>query len=171
MYKRQGIGYEENSVDVGLIYAIVTHVALEVGLETEKASRSAVFNVQSSYYTLLFGMIADGTDEVKFHVIQAMANQLRYPNVHTHWFNFAFKLLFESENWPSGENYNVQEIILRALMERIIVHKPHPWGIVRTFVDLLKQDNINLLEKPYIKEIPEVHTIIKNMQKYTISSS
>lgn len=165
-----GIGYDENSVDVGLIHAIVTHVAVEVGLEVERASKNAVFNVKSSYYTLLFGMLSDGNDEVKLHVIQAMVNQLRYSNVHTHWFNFALKLMFQSTEWPDDQLQTIQEVILRVLLERIIVNKPHPWGVVVTFMDLLRLEGPSMIEKPFVTSTPEIHTIIKNMQKYAISS-
>lgn len=166
-----GIGYDENNVDVNLIHAIVTHVAVEVGLEVEKASKNAVFNVKSSYYTLLFGLLSDGNDEVKFHIIQAMVNQLRYPNVHTHWFNFALKLMFQSDQWPDDQLSTIQEIILRSLLERIIVNKPHPWGVVVTFMDLLKLEGTKMIEKPFINDIPEIHAIMKNLQKYALTSS
>ena len=32
----------------------------------------------------------------------------------------------------------VQEQITRVLLERLIVNRPHPWGLLITFVELIK---------------------------------
>jgi CCR4-NOT transcription complex subunit 1 len=32
----------------------------------------------------------------------------------------------------------VQEAITRVLLERLIVHRPHPWGLLITFIELIK---------------------------------
>ena len=64
--------------------------------------------------------------------LNAIANQLRYPNNHTHYFSCVLLFLFET----CGEV--VQEQITRVLLERLIVHRPHPWGLLITFIELIK---------------------------------
>ena len=32
----------------------------------------------------------------------------------------------------------MQEAITRVLLERLIVHRPHPWGLLITFIELIK---------------------------------
>jgi hypothetical protein len=32
----------------------------------------------------------------------------------------------------------VQEQITRVLLERLIVNRPHPWGLLITFIELIK---------------------------------
>lgn len=34
----------------------------------------------------------------------------------------------------------VQEQITRVLLERLIVNRPHPWGLLITFIELIKVD-------------------------------
>lgn len=167
--KDNGIGFDTVSVDVKLINAIVLHVGIEAALEKQRTTANAVFNVKSSYYTLLADLLNDGTTEVRFHVVQAIANQLRYPNAHTQWFNYVLKNFFNSEEW--GENKTeIQEIIVRTLLERIVTNKPHCWGIIVTFTDLLKSTECSLMDLPFVKDVPEVELIIKHLSKYIVKT-
>lgn len=167
--KENGLDYDITSVDTKLLNAIVLHVGIEAAIEKQKTSATAIFNTKSSYYTLLENLISDGTTEVKFQVIQAMVNHLRYPNAHTLWFNYVLKRMFSSDAWGE-QTLEVQEIIVRSLLERIITNKPHCWGVVVTFTDFLKSEEFKLLELPFVKEIPEIELIFKNLSKYVVVS-
>jgi len=59
--------------------------------------------------------------EGKYILFNIMANQLRYPNSHTHFFSYVILNLF-----LEAENEQIQEQITRVLLERLIVHRPHP---------------------------------------------
>ena len=59
--------------------------------------------------------------EGRYHLMSAMANQLRYPNSHTRYFSMLVLLLF-----AEAEHEFLQEQITRVLLERLIVHRPHP---------------------------------------------
>lgn len=60
--------------------------------------------------------------EARYAVLNAIANQLRYPNSHTHYFSCVLLSLF-AEAKADG----VKEQITRVLLERLIVNRPHPW--------------------------------------------
>ncbi|EDO15208.1 hypothetical protein Kpol_458p1, partial [Vanderwaltozyma polyspora DSM 70294] len=169
---KSGIGYDYVSVDQKLVRAVVLHVGVEAGLESEKTSSGAIFNAKSSYYTLLFNLLNEGSSEVRFKVIEAMMEQLRYPNIHTHWFTFVLKNMFTSEEWGEQKS-EIQEIILRNIFERIIVNKPHPWGVTVLFTQLLNLNNVKLLSLPCVKKVPEIENILKILEKqtYNITSS
>jgi CCR4-NOT transcription complex subunit 1 len=59
--------------------------------------------------------------ECRYHLFNVMANQLRFPNSHTHYFSCVILLLF-----ADADNEYIQEQITRVLLERLIVHRPHP---------------------------------------------
>ena len=59
--------------------------------------------------------------EARYHLFNAMANQLRYPNSHTHYFSCVLLVLFSE-----ADNEFLQEQITRVLLERLIVHRQHP---------------------------------------------
>ena len=67
---------------------------------------------------------------------------LRFPNQHTHWFSSFLLNTFES----SGDE--VRESIVRVLLERVLASKPHPWGLLYTFSQLLADGR--LLEHEFI---------------------
>lgn len=166
---KNGIGYDYLSVNINVVRAIVVHVGIEVGFEYQRMSSSAVFNTKSAYYTLLFNMIHEGAVELQYQIIQVMVEQLRYPNVHTYWFIFALRNMFVSEEW--GEQLlGVQEIILRNLLERIIVNKPHAWGVSVVFTQLITSKEINLLELPFVKNLPEIANLLSPLYRHTSAS-
>lgn len=161
---RNGVGYDFLSIDAKAVRALVLHVGIEAGLET---SSSAIFNPESSYYALLFNLIDDGSLELKFQVLQVMVEQLRYPNIHTHFFMFVLLNMFTSKAF--GNNLpEVQEVMLRSLLERVVVNKPHPWGVTVLFSQLIRQEGDKLLELPFVKDVPEVDNVFKMLLKHTV---
>lgn len=109
-------------------------------------------------------LIGELDTEGRYLFLNAIANQLRYPNNHTHYFSFILLYLFAESNqvrisvgWYyigyllhfccSFQIYEnilcfhqeiIQEQITRVLLERLIVNKPHPWGLLITFIELIK---------------------------------
>ncbi|XP_045784647.1 CCR4-NOT transcription complex subunit 1-like [Maniola jurtina] len=62
--------------------------------------------------------------------LNAIANQLRYPNSHTHYFSCCLLYLF-------AEAVNIKEQITRVLFERFLAERPIPWGILVTLNKLV----------------------------------
>lgn len=46
----------------------------------------------------------------------------------------------------------IQEQITRVLLERLIVNRPHPWGLLITFIELIKV-NVHPFEKENRKKL------------------
>ena len=71
--------------------------------------------------------------EFRYHILNSMLNQLRYPNIHTYFFNCFFLQLFLDLNTTNESNNKLelllQEQITRVFLERLIVHRPHPVSI------------------------------------------
>jgi CCR4-NOT transcription complex subunit 1 len=44
----------------------------------------------------------------------------------------------------------------RVLLERFIVHRPHPWGALVTFIELLRNSKYEFWNKEFIRVAPEV---------------
>lgn len=72
--------------------------------------------------------------EGRYLFLTAMANHLRYPNQHTHYLSCAMLWLFKS----ASDKEIVREQMTRVLIERLIVNKPHPWGLLNTFYELIR---------------------------------
>ena len=118
--------------------------------------------MKSTHVSLLVDLMNHGLLEFKFHLINAIANQLRYPNSHTHWFVGIILHFFSSTTiWTQpGSKAVVQEIITRVLLERHIVNKPHPWGLTIVFTELVKNGDYGFFELPFVRTAePELRVV------------
>ena len=88
-----------------------------------------------------------------------MVLHLRYPNAHTHWFS-SFKLHLFHEI----ENDRFREVMTRVLLERFLVHRPHPWGALVTFIELLRNPKYDFWNHEFIRVAPEVTLLLETVR-------
>ena len=84
-----------------------------------------------------------------------MTLHLRYPNAHTYWFCSLLLHLF-----TEVEDEKFQEIMTRVLLERFMVHRPHPWGLIITLLEILKNRTYAFWDLPFVKAAPEVRSLL-----------
>lgn len=103
-----------------LISAIVVYIGVQANAIQQQQGKAA--SLQSSSALELFKQILGGLEsEGRYFLLNAMANQLRYPNNQTHFFSCILLFLF-----ADADQEILQEQITRILLERLIVHRPHP---------------------------------------------
>lgn len=83
---------------------------------------------------------------------------LRYPNAHTHWFSSMVLHLF-----TQVKDGRLGEIITRVLLERFIVHRPHPWGALATFIELLRNPKYEFAKQEFAHASREVTILLNNV--------
>lgn len=113
--------------------------------------------MSGSAETELFMMLVEGlNEEGRYHVLNAITNQLRYPNNHTHFFSCLLLFIF-----AEAPHEGLKEQITRVLLERLLANRPHPWGLLITFIELLKNPKYNFWRHsfahcdPYIERLFE----------------
>ncbi|CUM64513.1 uncharacterized protein PRCAT00002118001 [Priceomyces carsonii] len=154
-------GFDVVHYNVKLVNALVLHVGISA-VADRLPNNVRGFNTKTSHVALLVDLMNYGSLEFKFHLINAIANQLRYPNSHTHWFIGIILHFFSSSSiWATASNKAiVQEVITRVLLERRVVSKPHPWGLTIVFTELLKNGDYGFFDLPFVKDaIPELKNI------------
>jgi CCR4-NOT transcription complex subunit 1 len=109
-----------------LISAIVVYIGVQANAmqQQQQQQQGKAASLQSSSSLELFKQILGGLDsdtEGRYYLLNAMANQLRYPNNQTHFFSCILLFLF-----ADADQEILQEQITRILLERLIVHRPHP---------------------------------------------
>jgi CCR4-Not complex component, Not1/CCR4-NOT transcription complex subunit 1 CAF1-binding domain/Domain of unknown function (DUF3819)/CCR4-NOT transcription complex subunit 1 TTP binding domain len=87
----------------------------------------------SSSLDLFMEMLVSLDSEGRYCMLSAMVTFLRYPESHTCFFSQLIQSLFKETS--SGV---LKEAVVRVLLERLIVHRPHPWGLLVTFVSLIR---------------------------------
>ena len=137
-----------------LLHALVLYIGQTVlSIPTTKAGPT--FDPSSPQATLLTKLARELEPTARYHFLNAIANQLRYPNSHTHFYSYALLHLFGADHADQLES-DVRQQITRVLLERLIVHRPHPWGLIITLLELLKNPAYCFTELPFIKAAPEV---------------
>ena len=95
--------------------------------------------------------------EGRYIFISGLANQLRYPNKHTHIFSCIILFLFASVH----ANVTVKEQVIRVLLERLVVQRPHPWGLLVTFIEIMKNGKTyRLWNYPFAHSYPRITSIL-----------
>jgi CCR4-NOT transcription complex subunit 1 len=145
------------TADPSLIHAIAIYIGIAT-LGAEGAS-APLFDSEGSAAGLLEHLVKEFHPEARFHFISAIANQLRFPNTHTHFYSYALLHLFGPPN-EDQQQQEIQETITRVLLERLLVHRPHPWGLIITLLEILKNRNYAFWELPFVKAAPEVRSLL-----------
>ncbi|GAA0150692.1 mRNA polyadenylation factor [Lithospermum erythrorhizon] len=108
------------------------------------------------FQTLILELDTEG----RYLFLNAIANQLRYPNNHTHYFSFILLYLFSESNQEV-----IEEQITRVLLERLIVDRPHPWGLLITFIELIKNPRYNFWSRSFTRCAPEIERLFESVSR------
>uniref|UniRef100_A0A060T7L4 General negative regulator of transcription subunit 1 n=1 Tax=Blastobotrys adeninivorans TaxID=409370 RepID=A0A060T7L4_BLAAD len=171
-----GLGYNTVNVNVATFHAFVLYVGM-CAVSEETAGSTAgdsesLFNRDSPYLTLISKLLAELSVEGRYFFCEAMANQLRYPNRHTHFFSCVILSLFgtHGSNSLGDKKTVVQHLLTRVLLERIICNRPHPWGLMITFTELLKNPSYKFWDLPFTKTTPEIERMFASLYEHISSS-
>ncbi|XP_072931342.1 CCR4-NOT transcription complex subunit 1 isoform X2 [Epargyreus clarus] len=138
-------------------HQLMNAVVLYVGTQSIQYIRSKgqVPNMgtiaHSAHMDIFQNFTVDFDFEGRYLFLNALANQLRYPNSHTHFFSCVLLYLFVEANSEA-----VQEQITRMLLERLIVNRPHPWGLLVTFIELIKNPAYKFWSHEFVHCAPEI---------------
>ncbi len=92
--------------------------------------------------------------------LSSVANQLRYPNNHTHYYSCVLLYLFSE-----SPQELVKEQITRVLLERLIVNRPHPWGLLITFIELIKNPRYSFWSHSFTRCAPEIERLFESVAR------
>ncbi|ONL92550.1 transcription regulator [Zea mays] len=159
--------------NVPLINSLVFYVGIQAvqQLQLNKANPSAsvqqinhispmdIFQIGTA--TDIFRSLITSLDtEGRYLLLNAIANQLRYPNSHTHYYSFITLYLFSEATQEI-----TQEQITRVLLERLIVNRPHPWGLLITFIELIKNPRYNFWSRSFTHCAPEIEKLFESVAR------
>ncbi|XP_015889443.2 uncharacterized protein LOC107424219 isoform X1 [Ziziphus jujuba] len=154
--------------NVPLINSLVLYIGMQAiqqfqaktaHAQTTQTAPLAVYLVGAAL-DVFQALIMDLDTEGRYLFLNAVANQLRYPNTHTHYFSFILLYLFAESNQEI-----IQEQITRVLLERLIVNRPHPWGLLITFIELIKNPRYNFWNRGFIRCAPEIEKLFESVSR------
>jgi CCR4-NOT transcription complex subunit 1 len=108
----------------------------------------------------LFQKLMEFDDRGRYICLSAIANQLRYPSSHTHYFSCVMLYLFSE-----SKSVAVKEQVTRVLLERLIVNRPHPWGLLITFLELIKNQRYGFFTYPFTRCATEIEKVFESVAR------
>ncbi|KAL0547689.1 hypothetical protein IC582_012113 [Cucumis melo] len=152
---------------------LINSLVLYVGMQAIQQLQARSPHAQSSANTVTLAVFLVGAaldifqtliveldTEGRYLFLNAVANQLRYPNTHTHYFSFVLLYLFAESTQEI-----IQEQITRVLLERLIVNRPHPWGLLITFIELIKNPRYNFWNRSFIRCAPDIERLFESVSR------
>ena len=153
---RSGTRYDQALVD-----ALVLYVGAHAAAGAKDASNASMNTAAMDVFQ---GLIRDLDAEGRYLFLNAVANQLRFPNAHTHYFSCALLYMFAE----AGSEL-AQEQITRVLLERLIVNRPHPWGLLITFIELIKNPRYNFWAHSFTRCAPDIERLFESVARSCIA--
>eukprot|EP00178_Gracilaria_changii_P006365 TRINITY_DN2096_c0_g1_i1.p1 TRINITY_DN2096_c0_g1~~TRINITY_DN2096_c0_g1_i1.p1 ORF type:complete len:2377 (+),score=263.96 TRINITY_DN2096_c0_g1_i1:277-7407(+) len=149
----------EVQVNLVVLNSLMVYLAQNASKSGEQYNRSSSTEV----IRILASQLDCGGQIFLFN---ALTNQLRYPNSHTRYFSSIILMLFRETNSES-----IKEEIAKVLVERLIANRPHPWGLLITFVELLKNPDYNFWSYSFVTCAPEIEELFQNVSRYCMAPS
>ncbi|KAL0662601.1 hypothetical protein Bca4012_099438 [Brassica carinata] len=144
--------------NVPLINSLVLYTGMQAIQQLQQAGETGAQNVVALHMFKYLSVELD--TEGRYLFLNAIANQLRYPNNHTHYFSFIMLYLF-----LESDQVVIQEQITRVLLERLIVNRPHPWGLLITFIELIKNPRYGFWKHGFIRCAPEIEKLFESVAR------
>ncbi|KAI0273855.1 Not1-domain-containing protein [Gloeopeniophorella convolvens] len=151
---------EPGAYDVSFINALVMYIGVSSVAQAKAKSGLPLFNSSDPGVVALRYLVTNVDPEGQYLLLNSMGLHLRYPNAHTHWFSSLLLHLFSDVGDDS-----FREIVTRILMERFVVHRPHPWGALVTFIELLRNPKYDFWSKDFIRTAPEVTLLLDSVAR------
>jgi len=151
---------DSNHYNIPLINALVLYVG-QFAIQAITPKNINMSSIAHTSHMDIFQNLAVALDtEGRYLFLNAIANQLRYPNSHTHYFSCTLLYLFSESNTEA-----IQEQITRVLLERLIVNRPHPWGLLVTFIELIKNPNFKFWNHEFVRCAPEIEKLFESVAR------
>mmetsp|Transcript_36486 Transcript_36486/g.88051 ORF Transcript_36486/g.88051 Transcript_36486/m.88051 type:complete len:2380 (-) Transcript_36486:135-7274(-) len=145
-----------NEVDAPKVNSLV----LYVGIHALARLQSSQISLSRTPEMDVLQKLMDFDDKGRYTCLNAIANQLRYPSSHTHYFSCVMLYLF-SETKSAA----VKEQVTRVLLERLILHRPHPWGLQITFVELIKNQRYAFWSNSFVRCATEIEKVFESVAR------
>ena len=153
---REPSNLSSTTVDPALLHAIVIYTGqMAVSSLSNSLTPGSSFSTDGPHASLLCKLAKALPPAPRYDLLSAMVSQLRYPNTHTWFFSSTLLHLFGT-NQIAPQDPEVRQQITRCLLERLIVHRPHPWGLIIVLLELMKNRVYLFWEQPFVKTTPEV---------------
>ncbi|KAG9303880.1 hypothetical protein G9A89_005790 [Geosiphon pyriformis] len=142
---------------------VINSLVLYVGIQAinQHQNKQSSTPLTHTAHMEIFRQLLTSLDaEGRYLFLSAIANQLRFPNSHTHYFSCALLILF-----GEGNQEIIKEQVTRVLLERLIVNRPHPWGLLITFIELIKNPRYDFWSHSFTRCATDIERLFESVSR------
>lgn len=143
-----------------LINALTLYVGASSVVQAKARTGTSIFISTDLGPALFLRLATDLDTEGQHHLMSAIVTHLRYPSAHTQWFGSLALFLF-----AEVKSEKFAEVTTKVLLERFIVHRPHPWGALVTFIELLRNPKYDFWSRGFVRLAPEITTLLESVSR------
>ena len=143
-----------------LLHATVFYLGTSAVQRHYMQSGVAEFDPKDPAVPMLLSLVHSFDAEGQYLMLSVIADQLRFPSAHTLFFASLMLYLFKVSTDSS-----IPERIARVLLERVIVTRPHPWGLIVTFVELLENPVYGFWDQPFVRADEEIFLMFRRARE------
>lgn len=59
-----------------------------------------------------------------------------------------------------------KEVTIKVLLERVVCQRPHPWGIIMTITELLRDPRCDVMNNKFMRTFPEISAILRKINSH-----
>ncbi|KAF2765700.1 Not1-domain-containing protein [Teratosphaeria nubilosa] len=133
--------------------------AMAVFIAMKVTPAASVFSAAQAPARLLEWLLREDSPQLRLNLINAMINQVRYVNSHTHYYSTALQHMF------TIGSEDLQEQIMRVLVERLMAPRPHPWGLLVMMLELIKNQTYDIWSLGWMKTAPEIRFMLQGLSE------
>nr|OQO20171.1 hypothetical protein B0A51_13367 [Rachicladosporium sp. CCFEE 5018] len=141
-------------IDTHTINVLILHLAVVA------TKASTVFSAASPPARLLDRLLTLSRPELRFHLLCALTNQLRYVNGHTQYFSTAMVHFF------SAGSEDLRQAMLGVFVNRLSMARPHPWGLLVTMLEVIKNPSYDVWGMPWVKAHGQVENMLMTLVQH-----
>jgi len=149
---------DTKEIDAPRVNALVLYVGMQAILNQQNSQIS--HSLAHTAEIEILKKLMELNDGGRYISLNAVANQLRYPSSHTHYYSCVMLFLFSE-----AKDEGVREQVTRVLLERLIVHRPHPWGLLITFIELIKNQRYQFWSHPFTRCATEIEKVFESVAR------
>ncbi|MBW0484102.1 hypothetical protein O181_023817 [Austropuccinia psidii MF-1] len=152
---------DETNYDILFLNSLVLYLGVKAISLVE--GDNLIYEPNSTSAMIYKQLITDADPEGRYLLLVAAIQQLRWTNSHTLWFS---SLLLDTLQNSTEEV--IKEQISRVFLERLLVQRPHPFGMIYGFIKFLNKSNEILKDLKIIENSQELKILFSICKKHVV---
>ncbi|KAG8817898.1 hypothetical protein FRC17_011048 [Serendipita sp. 399] len=144
--------------NLSVMNAIVLYTGVSTAARAFTRNETGAFSPNDPGVILIHHMATSLDLEGQHHLVSAIVLNLRFPSHHTFWFS---ALLLDLFSQIKDETF--KEVVTKVLLERVLCHRPHPWGVVMTLIELIRDPKCDFFSHKFTRAYPEIHAMLRKI--------